>query len=226
MGADLVDRPDVAVQLSPEAGETLPIGIGTPLQVEVKGLAAHLRSRAVGMVPGECVILTEPVLPAGHGPLRAGQELIVRYLYEGTVFAFPGTILAVVPRPLRMLVTTYPKVVAKHRLRADDRVGCRLPGSLVLPDGARVEVIVVDLSRGGCRCLTRAEAPELEPARGEDARLELALPGAAEALAVRCRLRKTEPVADGLALGLRFDPDDVDAQGRLVDFLEALAPPR
>lgn len=137
-------------------GRRIAVEIGTRLKLEVQGIELPLFSAVVGWESNKYIIIKspEPLNRVEH-KLFKGNELIVRYISEGTVYAFQTRMMETITKPLHLLFIEYPRIIEHHELREQKRTRCNILTKLVTTEGENVGCIV-DITRSGCRCLVQA----------------------------------------------------------------------
>jgi len=125
---------------------------GVKLQLEIEGINLPLESHMVGMV--DDYIITKVPKPYGliQHKFFTGNMIIVRYIFEGAVYAFQTKLVAVAEEPSPLMFLEYPKIVQKEELRSQKRSGCFLPAQLSRRDKMNSGVIL-NVSTKGCRCI-------------------------------------------------------------------------
>jgi c-di-GMP-binding flagellar brake protein YcgR len=180
---------------------------GTHIQVEVEGLEERFKSEVVG-IDGESylIIKTPAALSAGlaRSHLAPGNEVVVRYLYRGTVWGFRSSILQSLVGRFRVVFITYPTEVENYDLRAAERIDARIPAAVSCRDRT-VGGMILDLSVTGARLVykTGGENPP-KPELEETVRISAHFAGAADSCAIEAVVRNRSEDATRIVLGLEF----------------------
>ena len=137
-----------------DRGVRLALEIGLSLKVELEGVDLPLQSSFVGFI-NEFIIITPPV-PYNQirHKLFEGAEMLIRYFYNGTIFAFQTKLFAHVEKPINLLFIEYPKLIQKSELRSEKRANCYVDAAFVSGDKENLGAIV-DITRTGCQCMIR-----------------------------------------------------------------------
>jgi len=137
-----------------DKGMRLALEIGLSLKVEMEGVDLPLESSFVGFI-NEFIIITPP-MPYNQirHKLYDGAEMLIRYFYNGTIFAFQTKLFAHVEKPINLLFIEYPKLIQKSELRSEKRATCYVETTFVNGDKENVGAIV-DITRTGCQCMIR-----------------------------------------------------------------------
>lgn len=162
----------------------LPNILGQPLKVLVQASHSDTRIQAevFGHTPGRHVALhssgRRPNASLSTLELRIGDELTVRFLFDGIAYAFTSDVthLSAHPEPLTFL--RYPQSVAQVSVRRYRRLACRLPCNLLDPKGGRIPALLLDISEGGGKVAIRGFREE-DSATHSAVTIELNLPSSA-----------------------------------------------
>jgi c-di-GMP-binding flagellar brake protein YcgR len=120
------------------------------LKLNVPGFAGSYGSTLVGMERNRYLICTAPPLPSLWAVLNEWNQIIVRYVVQGTVYGFKCSLLGVTEKPERLVFLSYPENIEVVNLRQHERVSCLIPGEMKLEEKT-FRGALVDLSMGGCR---------------------------------------------------------------------------
>jgi len=162
-------------------GRRILIELGSQLQIEIDGVTFRFKSVLVGMESDEYLIIKTPMVPSNapftsiKQKLFPGIQVIVRYLYKGTVFGFQSKLIEAISTPVRLLFVEYPKIVENYDLRSQERTDCFLPVKIKIMDKEDKEEhgAILDISERGCRCLIKALKDEKLPSAQIDDQITL-----------------------------------------------------
>lgn len=203
------------------------IELATPLHVEFEGVASRTTGMLVGMEVDEYLIIKlTSALGAVASRLFKGNLLVVRYLFEGTVYGFQCKSLGSVASPARLLFVSYPTIVAERVIRSRQRVPCRLPVLLETLNGA-LAALLLDVNSSGGRVWFVPEAsleeqPPALPEVDESLGMALKLPGVATDLQLTGTVRNRRVDSHGCQLGLAFEPADETATEAIERFMSEM----
>lgn len=125
--------------------------IGLLLKIEIEGVSMPLESTLVG-VDGKFIIVRTPSpYQLIEHKLTRGREFIIRYIFDGTVFAFQTKLFESIMQPARLLFLEYPKIIQKNELRDQKRSKCFIPTKISLA-GEENRGVLLDITRKGCFC--------------------------------------------------------------------------
>ncbi len=130
-------------------GVRLALELGIRLKVEIEGVDILLESSFVGFVD-EYIIITppSPYQQIQH-KLFDGVGLVIRYFYQGTIYAFQTKLLAHNEKPVSLFFIEYPKLIQKSELRSEKRSFCYIPAVVTKGDKEN-QATIVDIARSGC----------------------------------------------------------------------------
>ncbi len=207
------------------------IGLGTPVQVELEGVAGRTPGTLVGMVPERYLVLgLGGERDANYSKLFKGTSLVVRYIYNGAVYGFQSASLGSVTSPDRLLFVSYPSIVAEQSLRSVPRTTCVLPGSLTIDD-EEVPGQILDMSVRGLRLAYRETLEDEDDEPGstmpdieDELAVKVTLPGNADAVDIATIVRNRGFDELGrCVLGLQFEEPDEELTEAVNNYLSALA---
>ena len=124
--------------------------VGTDISMELPTDRIRVKSRLIGIESDQFLIISLPLAPAIMHKCKPDSEVIVRYLFNGSVMGFASVIIQVFSNPVGVCFLKFPNSVEQVNLRKDKRVRCFFPG-IAEYQGIEVEGAILDLSAGGCR---------------------------------------------------------------------------
>ena len=196
------------------------VDLGTLIQVEVGGLNTRLPTHLIGIEAGRYWILRTPEkIVRGDYPVSAGDELVLRYLWEGTAYAFRAEILAFTNHPDRLMFTQAPREVAELSLRAMERLTALLPAQLGVGE-RHLDGALENISKSGCRFIARAaqiEESGIQPEKGSGVAVEFAVTGLDGVQRLPGTVQNIDQPADRWCLGIKFEPFTREDQHRAVE---------
>lgn len=204
--------------LSQNPGETK-MTMGMDLLLKVHGVKGDYKTRLVGMHPFDCLIMTLPRIPGFVNTVRKDEELLVRYMAEGTVYGFRTQIIDHMLKPVPLLFTAYPQQLERYELRKDTRLNCFIPATLHTAV-SHYPTYIVDLSEGGCRTNSPGEKQAPQTSVDEQVVLELKLCGSDRLLMTSATVRNFQEMEGVVSLGLSFEAIEPEAKQSLRNFLE------
>ncbi|GAB4241169.1 MAG: hypothetical protein Kow00109_16480 [Acidobacteriota bacterium] len=199
------------------------ISLGTEVRIQIPGMEDRYRSRVVGLDPGRFIILTKPVAlsPAiVQTSLVPGSELLVRYLYDGTVWGFRSRLIQVLSGNVQVIFVEYPEEIENYELRKAERIETYLPCRLSQGDIA-VDAILLDLSEAGARVSYKSD---LEIGRNPGCEVQLQIP------ALKCGdtallagvVRTVREREGRWVLGLQFSEGQDEMRQKVREYLDRL----
>ena len=143
-------------------GVRLALEIGLSLKIELEGVDLPLESSFVGFI-NEFIIITPP---RPYNQIRhklfEGTEMLIRYFYNGTIFAFQSKLFAHVEKPINLLFIEYPKLIQKSELRSEKRSNCYVETTFVSGDKENAGAIVDLFSHWAGKFVCATAGPNLE----------------------------------------------------------------
>ncbi|MGR3218605.1 MAG: flagellar brake protein [Candidatus Anammoxibacter sp.] len=132
----------------------LAVELGIDLQVEIPGILERFRSELIGMVADEYIIAGMPQIVDSAYEKKCtdsiGTNVVVRYIYRGTVFGFNSKLIGIVTKPVKFLIINYPQSIVEHNMRQSERISCIFPGKMKI-DTFSFAVNIMDISLTGCK---------------------------------------------------------------------------
>ena len=162
--------------------------------------------------------------PAGADPkrdLQAGEMLIFRYVYNGTVWGFKVTIIQALEQPFRLILARYPEMIERFMLRTCERVDVIIQAEYTLSEHTD-KAIIRDLSCGGCRLIIDvASAGELF-SKGDDQEgiLSFSTDALEETVTVGFGIVRIKSDKNKTELGIAFDFSDSETIDRITQYVD------
>ncbi len=127
--------------------------IGIKLLIDFDDYPVSFRSKLVGVEHGKYLLLKAPS-PFGksEADLFKVEDLIVKSLYKGTIYAFRTKLLGIISKPSKLMFIEYPKRIEHHELRSHKRFKCSIVAQTEVDEKERGGVIE-NISLGGCLCV-------------------------------------------------------------------------
>ncbi len=187
-------------------GRKLSVNIGTTVKIEVEGVEYPLQSSVVGLEEEKYIILKapDPSLKIEH-KFYPANELIIRYISNGTVYAFQSRVIEYISSPLRLLFIEYPRIVEHHELRGQKRIICHLPARIIVGETENAGCIF-DISKKGCRIiLHRNKNSSLIKAEvKKEVTLKCVFPGSNEVIYISGRIQNLKKTYNEMDIGIAF----------------------
>jgi len=204
-------------------GRRISAELGTTIKIELEDIELPLQSSIVGMENERYIIIKapEPFQRIRH-KLYPGNEMIVRYISDGTVFAFQTRMIETIVKPIPLIFVEYPKIIQHYELRNQKRVPCHLPTRVIFEDQENIGCIV-DMARTGCRLLIQAEKnPKLTKFDLEnEVILESIFPGSKEVVSLDGVVKNIKRTRKEVDLGILFHGDTSDENQKTLNWFLA-----
>lgn len=181
---------------------------GASLSIEIGGITTKFSSKLIGYAVHEYLIIKTPIF-GNVGLLTAklftGNKIIVRFVADGTVYGFEAEILGMMSAPVKLLVSSYPKVVHQYELRGEKRYECIIPGTLHKEDD-KYPAAMTDVSQQGCGITVKARDSHAMPIFkiGDQVAFHFVVPGSEEKLFLSGELKNLNQDKTRTILGVTF----------------------
>lgn len=196
------------------------IDIGTRVYLEIDGVNFSVTSIFIGLLADEFMIVTLPKrYKSVKNKLFPGNKMVVKYLFEGSVFAFQTSVMEIITTPIRALAIEYPKVVQKRELRVVKRNHVVIPGRVEAKQ-TEFSVVINDISKKGCRFKYIDKKGAMNPLRdGDILRIYCQFPGVSEEIGAMALVRNASREKEQLIIGAEFEDPSKAFLNPLMHFL-------
>lgn len=200
----------------------LDVGLGTRMLLRTGGLKADIKSELIGLSRNEFLIVKAPVIPGMRTLFSGGEDVVVRYLSDGTIFGFHSTMLLSQLKPVPLFFIEYPYQVEKIELRKEKRAQCALPSKVHCKSGI-YPAIIVDLSLGGAKLdLTLDEVDAALFELNEMVVLEFMLFQVDKPVLLSSEVKNITAVKQRYTLGLQFGELEDETRLELDEYIQNL----
>ncbi len=146
--------------------------------------------------------------PQAHTPrrLRAGEEVMVRYVHNAEIYRFRATITGQISDPADLIFLSYPELVEDGEERNNVRINCEIPATANI-DQALLNGLITDISSQGCRFIVNLPG-NIQPCQVKvltDVNLSISLQDEAPPQELSGRVRNTNIDRFRIALGIEFE---------------------
>ena len=202
-----------------DQGVRLALELGIRLKVELEGVDIPLESSFCGFVDNYIIITPPSPYAQVQHKLFAGAELVVRYFYNGTIYAFQTRIFSEIHQPVKLLFIEYPKLIQKSELRSEKRSCCFLEAVIHVGEKENNGTII-DIAKSGCHCLVRsANNKRLIPFKIDDkVKLNCKFPGVKAPLEIICVVKNLRNSKYESNLGLQFHENTADVTKKIISW--------
>ncbi len=212
-----------------DTGKRLSIEPGGQLQIEIEGVAFRFKTTFVGMESDEYLIIKTPKVPLNapfssiKHKLFQGNQIVIRYLYKGTVFGFQSKLIEALSAPKKLLFVEYPKIIEQYDLRSNKRIDCLLPVKANIND-KEAPGVLLDITEKGCRYLIKAEKDEKLPSVKIDDQITLRchFPGMSDEQVVSGSVRNINMDKQETTLGIQFQEMAADIMSIIVQYISTI----
>ena len=207
-----------------EYGKRISLEIGIPIQLKMEGVAFPLQSVLVGMEIDEYLIIKIPAQYTNvKHKLTTGVDIIVRYLYRGTVYGFQTKLIEIITKPVKLLFLEYPKIIEHYDLRSQKRAESIFPATITIKDKTNHGAII-DVSKNGCRChILNSRREPLPPVQIDDEiLLKCKFPGVQGDREVFGRIKNIRRSRKELILGVEFSKLELEIHDLISQYIYAV----
>ncbi|MCP4114827.1 MAG: flagellar brake protein [Desulfobacteraceae bacterium] len=196
------------------------IEIGSKLFVNIDGVDFTVNSIFVGMRVNEYMIITPPARFSNvKSKMYPGNSILVKYLYDGTVYAFQSEIIELIFEPINIVAIQYPRLVQRQELRETKRSPCVIPARAEIRTW-EVPVVVFDINKKGCRFKFQENREKTIRFNLKDAfTLHFKLPGISEELSARVRVKNIQRQSKQVEIGVVYEAVQSTFLKRLEQYL-------
>ncbi len=200
--------------------EGIYIDIGTRVYLEIEGVNFSVTSIFIGLLKNEFMIVTPPKrYKSVKSKIYAGNKMVVKYLQDGSVFAFQTSILEIITTPIRAIAIEYPKVVQQRELRIVKRNAVVIPGR-VEAKKTEFSVVINDISKKGCRFVYQDKQKNMNALReGDLLRIYCLFPGVSDEIGAMAIVRNVSREKNQLVVGAEFQDISKSFLTPLMHFL-------
>ena len=183
--------------------------------IRAVGSPAGIQS-LIGLLQDEFLLITLPKkYKSVQSKLYAGNQMVVKYLHGGSVYAFQTSVIEMITDPIRALALEYPKVVQHRELRNNKRRPVVIPGR-VEAKKSEFPIIVNDISKKGCQFRHQDRIPLRE---GDLLRIYCKFPGFSEETGAMACVRNVRREGGTLSIGAEFQDTTQEFLMPLMHFL-------
>jgi CheY-like chemotaxis protein/c-di-GMP-binding flagellar brake protein YcgR len=188
-------------------GKRIPLKIGSRVRLGFPHLDAPLDSEMVGMVPENCLIVTNPQPFADLDELVGGvQRVVIKYAHKGREWMFKAQLLKAVVSPSQLLFFEYPGVIHYHELRKAKRTPIFIPSTFHIKEKPELYGTLVDLSTSGglCQIKHKNDVPLPQIDINTPILLRCLLPGIKEEQQINGKVRNMQIDPAETRIGIEF----------------------
>lgn len=185
--------------------EGIYIDIGTQVYLEIAGVNFSVTSVFIGMLKDEFMIVTLPKrYKSVQNKLFTGNKIVVKYLFDGSVFAFQTSVIETITNPIKALALEYPKIVQKRELRIVKRNFVVIPGR-VEAKKTEFPIVVFDISKNGLRFKYNDDKQNMSTLKENDlVRVYCKFPGISEEVGALSVVRNVKREQGQLSIGIEY----------------------
>ncbi|MCP4670712.1 MAG: flagellar brake protein, partial [Desulfobacula sp.] len=185
------------------------------------GLAVSFRSALVGIEHGKYLLLKSPgQLGEMDHDIFKGEDLIIKSLYKGTIYAFRSRLISIISKPSNLIFIEYPQLIEHHELRSHKRFKCNIVTQTKINQKERGGVIE-NISIGGCLCIIQTfltESNSMGDLLKNAIPFRCHFPGSKGEVNFQGEIRNTQKKSGELVVGIKFIyPDSTNEVQSIID---------
>jgi hypothetical protein len=200
------------------------IKLGTQVRIEIGGVATRLKGILVGIEEGDYLLIKihNAIFAGIEDRLFKGNQIIVRYIDDGTVSGFSSKLIKATLTPIKLLYIEHPKTIENFDLRSQERVDCYLPASIAIGDEEH-QGAILDISERGCCYLIRPRTGErlLSVQIGEHITMRCQFPGLEGEQRISGNVRNFSMDRQETALRIEFHEINPELQHAIAHYISA-----
>lgn len=194
--------------------------IGIRLLIDFDNLDVSFRSTLVGIEHGKYLLIKAPSPFSQKDQDRFKvEDLIIKTLYKGTIYAFRSKLMAIIDKPSRLMFIEYPFKIEHHELRSHKRFKCSIVTQTQVMEKERGGVIE-NISEGGCLCVLETFPSDRDLAGNlvtDTIHFRCRFPGAQGEISFLGEIRNAKKKADEVAVGIKFvHPDNAENVKQII----------
>ncbi|MCD4719628.1 MAG: DUF4388 domain-containing protein [Desulfobacula sp.] len=179
--------------------------IGIKLLIDFDDQAISFRSTLVGIEHGKYLLLKTPG-PFGkidHDLFKV-EDLIIKSLYKGTIYAFRSKLMSTISKPSKLMFIEYPLKIEHHELRSHKRFKCSIVTQTEVNKKERGGVIE-NISIGGCLCVIETFSTDKNLHLLNDTiPFRCHFPGSKGEVSFRGEIKNKKKKSDEIVVGIKF----------------------
>lgn len=209
------------------SNENFCLEIGIKLLVNFDDLEVPFQSTLVGIERGKYLLLKSPG-PFGrieHDLFKA-ENLIVKSLYKGTIYAFRSRLIDTISTPSKLMFIEYPQKVEHHELRLHKRFKCSIVAQTEV-NQKETGGVIENISLGGCLCIMETDSNEKNypsDLLNDTLPFRCHFPGSSGEISFMGEIKNARHKSDEIAAGIKFIyPDDSnEIQGIVNNYIQLI----
>lgn len=206
------------------AGVNLELALESDLVVVLPRSKTTCRGIITGFHPYEYIMAGIRLPKSFISSMGYKEEIVIKYLLEGTVYGFKSNILNYITRPAPLLFFTYPDSMEKLDLRKSSRIDCNMEGMIfTMDDGKGRDCLVLNVSETGCQVAVRIKSrdPLSKVEAGSDMVLAMQL-GTKTHLKLPVSIKNVTREKGTIRLGCMFLDIKETEQEQLAEYVERI----
>ena len=123
---------------------------GLKVAIQMGTKKAKHYCKCLGVSEGSFILIQQPASATARSQILTTNYIILRYMYDGTVWGFKTRIIKVLDNPFPLVFLAFPGTIERHSLRACERADVLIQSEFSF-SGLVFKAVIRDLSCSGCR---------------------------------------------------------------------------
>jgi hypothetical protein len=207
------------VEIVPAGDLTYLCGLTISTQFEKDKTKYYCKCR--GASHSKFIILQQPALIENQNSILSGRQVILRYVYNGTVLGFKTNIIQTIVAPFRLIFVDYPEEIERYSLRTCERADVVIHAQFSIFDKV-IRTVMKDLSCNGCRMFVDAVSIEGLVFNVGDQTGLLSFPTDIfeDVLNISCKIVRVRADKERTELGIEFDLSNQDTLDKITQYVD------
>ena len=207
------------VEIVPAGDLTYLCGLTISTQFEKDKTKYYCKCR--GTSHSKFIILQQPALIENKNSILSGRQVILRYVYNGTVLGFKTNIVQTIVAPFRLIFVDYPEEIERYSLRTCERADVVIHAQFSIFDKV-IRTVMKDLSCNGCRMFVDAVSIEglVFDVGDQTGLLSFPTDIFEDVLNINCKIVRVRADKERTELGIEFDLSNQDTLDKITQYVD------
>jgi len=194
--------------------------LGMEVSIQLAETELRFKSTLVGMQSDQYLIVPFPGASNVSQHLHEGMDLILRYVYFGSVYGCMVTLIGLIRRPFPLMFLSVPTQVQRIELRRVQRVACLIPATVMRSHGKHSGMIR-DISTGGVLLSSQSGTGPFEV--GESILISFPLLGMEGVQEFPGKVRRVIEDREKVSLGIEFEEYSSDIREKIESYITKIS---
>ncbi|WP_415719778.1 PilZ domain-containing protein [Maridesulfovibrio sp.] len=199
---------------------------GLKMTIELGGLNEKAQTVVIGGDFIRSLIVKEPMVHHADKPLWSeylypGNEVTIRYIYDGIASGFKTSVIRMISSPDRLLFLKYPKRIESYNLRRHKRVSCFMEAQIANGENKNVAVME-DLSTSGCCISYITDSKMPDPEIGDEINVFCSYFTEDNNSYIPCKIQRCTKDSRKTILGMTFEKPSPEILIKIQDYVATI----